>query len=79
MLVDGTKLGILVGRALRAARLARGLTQRDVARATGSHRPIIARTERGLHVPKLDVIVRHMTCVGLTLADLGAIMDAAAR
>lgn len=67
------------GRALRAARVARGLTQEHVARALGSHRPIIARTERGVHVLELRTAVRHAHVVGLTLDDVCALIDAAGR
>ncbi len=74
--VDGTVLARTVGRALRAARLARGLTQHDVARALGTHRPIVARTEAGRHMSTLDRITRHALVVGLTLDDLGALIDA---
>ena len=75
-MINGAELAKTVGLALRAARLARGLTQEDVARMTRSHRPIVARTEGGLHTPNLSVVVKHMIAVGFPLSDLGTLIDA---
>lgn len=72
----GHRLALAVGARLRLARQARGLTQQEVARAIASHRPIVARTEHGRHVPSLDVLARHGAAVGLSLRDLGETMDA---
>ncbi|MBW2507413.1 MAG: helix-turn-helix transcriptional regulator, partial [Deltaproteobacteria bacterium] len=43
--IDGEKLGAR----LRELRLAAGLTQAELARRTGIHRPNIARVEAGRH------------------------------
>jgi transcriptional regulator with XRE-family HTH domain len=68
-------LSIAMGARLREARLDRGLTQADVARLSGSHRPIVARTELGKHLPDLTCLVRHGAAVGVGLAEIGAVLD----
>jgi ribosome-binding protein aMBF1 (putative translation factor) len=44
-----------IGRRIREARLARGLTQLDLATATGIRRPNVARLERGANTPTLEI------------------------
>lgn len=46
------------GKVLRQARLARGLTQADLALLIGMKRLSITQYESGLRLPPLDVIVR---------------------
>lgn len=60
-----------IGQQLRAARLARGLTQRAVSEASDIYRPLVARTEAGRHVGNFATLYRHASAVGLTLAELG--------
>jgi transcriptional regulator with XRE-family HTH domain len=58
---------------MRAARLLRysrrraGLTQRDLARATGVAQPAIARIERGAVSPSIDTLERLLAATGVTL------------
>jgi len=59
--VDGVKLGAR----LRALRLAAGLTQAELARRTGIHRPNIARVEKGRHTPSLETIARLASAIGV--------------
>ena len=68
-----------VGSRLRLARLARGMTQAQVADIIHSHRPVVARTERGQHCTELHATVLHALAVGLTLRDIGDCVDDALR
>lgn len=47
-----------VGARLRALRLDAELSQGELAARAETHRPIISRLERGVHVPDLDVLAR---------------------
>ena len=63
----------LLGARMKQIRLSIGVTQQQLADRIGSHRSIIARTERGRHVQKLttvlswaqalDVLPSHLHCV----------------
>ncbi len=59
--VDGVRLG----QRLRALRLAAGLTQAELARRTGIHRPNIARVEAGRHTPSLETLARLAAAIGV--------------
>lgn len=59
--VDGVKLGAR----LRELRLSAGLTQAELARRTGIHRPNIARVEAGRHTPSLETLSRLATAIGV--------------
>lgn len=65
-------LGEYVGLRARELRRARGLTQRDVERATSIRRPNISRLEHGVHDPSLDIMRRVSEALGCTVADLVA-------
>jgi DNA-binding XRE family transcriptional regulator len=60
--VDGSRLGAR----LRELRLAAGLTQAELARRTGIHRPNIARVEAGRHTPSLETLTRLATAIGVS-------------
>lgn len=60
--VDGATLG----RRLRELRLAAGLTQAELARRTGIHRPNIARVEAGRHTPSLETLARLAQAIGIS-------------
>jgi len=64
--IDGTKLG---GR-VRELRLAAGLTQAELARRTGIHRPNIARVEAGRHTPSLETLARLAAAIGVPTASV---------
>lgn len=51
-------------RVLRYARRRAGMTQRDLARATGIPQPAIARIERGGVSPRLDTLDRLLAGTG---------------
>ena len=59
--VDGVRLGAR----LRSLRLAAGLTQAELARRTGIHRPNIARVEAGRHTPSLETLSRLAAAIGV--------------
>lgn len=59
--IDGARLG----RRLRALRLEAGLTQAELARRTGIHRPNIARVEAGRHTPALETLARLANAIGV--------------
>lgn len=46
------------GKALRAAREAKGMSQEMVAHRSGYHRTYISLLERGLRIPTLETILR---------------------
>lgn len=60
--IDGATLGAR----LRELRLAAGLTQAELARRTGIHRPNIARVEAGRHTPSLETLSRLASAIGVS-------------
>jgi len=60
--IDGVRLGAR----LRELRMAAGLTQAELARRTGIHRPNIARVEAGRHTPSLETLARLASAIGVT-------------
>lgn len=59
--MNGQKLGARI----RSLRLAAGLTQAELARRTGIHRPNIARVEAGRHTPSLETLARLAAAIGV--------------
>lgn len=59
--IDGQRLGARV----RELRLQAGLTQAELARRTGIHRPNIARVEAGRHTPSLETLARLAAAIGV--------------
>lgn len=57
--------GIALGARIRALRIAAGLTQAELARRTGIHRPNIARVEAGRHTPSLETLSRLAAAIGI--------------
>jgi DNA-binding XRE family transcriptional regulator len=57
--------GVRLGQRLRELRVAAGLTQAELARRTGIHRPNIARVEAGRHTPSLETLARLATAIGV--------------
>ena len=60
--IDGERLGAR----LRKLRLDAGLTQAELARRTGIHRPNIARVEAGRHTPSLETLARIANAIGVS-------------
>ncbi len=55
-----------LGSRLRFLRLEAGLTQAELARRTGIHRPNIARVEAGRHIPSVDTLYRLAEAIGVS-------------
>jgi DNA-binding XRE family transcriptional regulator len=62
--LDGTS----VGRRVRDLRMKAGITQAELARRTGIHRPNIARVEAGRHTPSLETVARLAEALGTSPA-----------
>lgn len=71
--------GIIFGRRLRELRLARGLTQSQVAERCGTMVPVISNLERGVTVPTLSTLIHLAAALDCTLCDLVDIFDTRAR
>lgn len=63
--LNGSVDGVKLGRRIRELRLAAGLTQAELARRTGIHRPNIARVEAGRHTPSLETLARLAQAIGV--------------
>jgi DNA-binding XRE family transcriptional regulator len=70
-------LRMATAKALRAMRVRADLRQADITRATGIHRPIVARIERGRHSSSLETCARYVAACGGTMRELGDAIDAA--
>lgn len=64
-----------VGAELRFLRQEAELTQNQIAEATGIHRPIVARIERGKHCPSLEVVEAYARALELEVLDVLACLD----
>jgi DNA-binding XRE family transcriptional regulator len=60
--------GASVGRRVRDLRIKAGITQAELARRTGIHRPNIARVEAGRHTPSLETVARLAEALGTSPA-----------
>ncbi len=56
-----------IGMRIRILRKSRGLTQEQLAEVLGIQTNSIARIERGIRVPSLDLFVDLSACFGVTL------------
>lgn len=56
-----------LARRVRAAREAKGLSQEKLAKLVGTKQPSIARLESGKVVPRLDLLERIASAVGMRL------------
>ena len=67
-----TSAQFLVGfaRALRRARLKKGLTQEAVAEAARVHPTYVSRVETGAYTPTISVAFRLSQAVGISLSSL---------
>lgn len=64
-----------IGARVRALREAAGLTQGELARRTGIHRPNIARIESGRHMPSLDTVVRIARALDVQPSAILSVLD----
>lgn len=68
--VDPARLALTIGSRIRAHRERLGLTQNDLALATGIHRPNIARLEKGVGLPNLATVIKVANGLSVTLESL---------
>jgi len=69
--------GVIFGRHLRELRLARGLTQQQLAALIDSNHPFISNMERGLTLPGLAMLVRLAEALQCNLSKLVGVLDRA--
>ncbi len=67
--------GVIFGRHLRELRLARGLTQQQVASMIESNHPYISNMERGLTLPGLAMLLRLAVALECNVSELVKILD----
>jgi transcriptional regulator with XRE-family HTH domain len=67
--------GVIFGQHLRELRLARGLTQQQLAALIDSNHPFISNMERGLTLPGLATLVRIAGALGCTISELVHVLD----
>ena len=66
---------VVFGRHLRELRLARGLTQAQVAERCGTMVPVISNLERGVTVPTLSTLLHLGAALECTLGELVEVFD----
>jgi transcriptional regulator with XRE-family HTH domain len=67
--------GVIFGRHLRELRLARGLTQQQLAALIDSNHPFISNMERGLTLPGLAMLVRLAAALECKVSELVQVLD----
>ena len=65
----------LFGRHLRALRLARGLTQKDVEERSGVLVPYLSSLEAGARLPTLGMAMRLAAALGCKVSELAKPLD----
>lgn len=71
------EIAVLLGAELRRLRLREGMTQAEVATALGLPRAVIARRERGKHLPQIDRLEKQARVCGGSLGHLLIQLDLA--
>jgi transcriptional regulator with XRE-family HTH domain len=71
--------GVLFGRHLRELRLARSLTQQQLAGMIDSNHPFISNMERGLTLPGLAMLVRLADALECKVSQLVDVLDRTPR
>ena len=77
MTLPSTVIAHRVGARVRELRLDAEMTQGELARRISTHRPIVSRVERGLHMPRLEELERYATALELDVATLLVCLDEA--
>jgi transcriptional regulator with XRE-family HTH domain len=67
--------GRIFGEHLRDLRVARNLTQTELADRCGSNRPFISNLERGVKIPSLTMVLRLAEALDCTACDLVEVFD----
>src|SRR5215831_11124033 len=73
------ELKVALAKALRRRRESRGLTQRQVAALVGSSQPRVAFIEANDPTVSLDLMVRTLLGLGVTLKELASMIRAAGK
>ncbi|HEV7487713.1 MAG TPA: helix-turn-helix transcriptional regulator [Thermoanaerobaculia bacterium] len=71
----GESDGVIFGRQLRQLRLARGLTQQQLAALIDSNHPFISNMERGLTLPGLAMLRRLADALDCSVSSLVRVLD----
>jgi len=71
--------GVIFGQRLRELRLARNLTQRQLAEGCGSNSPFISNLERGVKIPSLSMLIRLAAALECSMCRLVKVFDAGRR
>ncbi|HYI08462.1 MAG TPA: helix-turn-helix transcriptional regulator [Thermoanaerobaculia bacterium] len=66
---------VIFGSHLRELRLARGLTQQQLAAMIDSNHPFISNMERGLTLPGLAMLIRLADALDCGVVDLVKVLD----
>lgn len=61
------KMSVAAGKVFKQARREMGLTQQEIAEASGVKRPNIARLESGKHSPTIDMLQRVAESMGMEM------------
>lgn len=64
---------------IRDLRKRAGLSQLEISKRTGIHRPVVSRIERGIHEPDLNTVARLCDAIGCKLRDVLIVLDAHPR
>ena len=75
MAAKTTKTGETFGAHLRELRLARGLTQPQLAERSASKVPFISNVERGVMLPGLAMLLRFAEALDCRIAELVEVFD----
>ena len=67
--------GVIFGRHLRELRVARNLTQQQLAAMIDSNHPFISNMERGLTLPGLAMLVRLAEALEYKVSELVGVLD----
>jgi transcriptional regulator with XRE-family HTH domain len=67
--------GALFGSRLRELRIARGLTQPEIAERVGTSASNISDLERGIKVPTLTTVARLADALDCNVSDLVSVLD----
>ena len=55
---------------VRETRVAKNITQAELAKRTGIHQPVICDLEKGRHAPTLSTVERIAIALGVTASEL---------
>jgi transcriptional regulator with XRE-family HTH domain len=74
-MAERTAIQRRLGRAVKAVRIAHGLTQEQVSAASGLYPTYISDIERGARNPSWEAITRLAAGIGVPVAELAASYD----